>query len=504
MCTLLLPGLCAAQLLTDNGAAITVQPGVQLTIKGSLLAGAGSSITNNGTIDLTGDLTNNSGGALFTAVPGTVIMKGPIQSIAGSSITTFDNLDLQCATLMLQQDIRTGGAYASPAGVLALGNCMLRLNTNRITITDPLPSAITRLTGEIVSETTPAAGYGEVEWVIGNSTGVYTVPFGDGTIVLPLVYIPVTLNVTSAGSMGGSIVLATYPTDPFATPNNRPLPTGLAALMDIAGAENAPNVVDRFWPITTSGFSTPPVAAITFTYRDSEWNSGTNLINEAALQAQRFDGTHWSMPPNGGANLPANTVTTSPTNTFDMVWALVQGSTPLPVELLAFDAVPDGNDVRCSWATASEQQNDHFTVERSADGALFEDIGTVAGAGDSQSTLYYSFLDRAPLTGLSYYRLRQTDIDGTESRSQAVVVWMGGPAADLVVFPDPATSVLFIAGASTTAERVNVLDMAGRCVISSAAWSTSDAIDIADLPAGTYTLEILDHGARRAARFIKQ
>lgn len=497
---LLAPCICAAQLFTDDGVAITVQTGAQLTVKGDVLVTSGATFTNAGTIDLTGDITNNSGTGLFTATPGLVVMNGTAQSIVGSSVSAFDGLDLQCASLTLQQDAIVGGTYPSPAGVLALNDAIVQLNSKRLVVNNGTVTAITRTTGQLVSETDPLTGYGEVEWNIGTGTGAYVVPFGTGAA-----YLPVSANITTSGTGPGSLVFATYPTDPFASPNNRPLPAGLSALTNMGGAENAPNVLDRFWPITASGYTTAPSAAATFTYRDSEWNTGTNTIMEAALQAQRFNGSVWSFPPSGTVNTLANSVTTSVTNAFDQVWALVQSSTPLPAELLYFDAAPDGREVRCSWATATEQENDFFTVERSADGELFEDIGEVDGAGTSQSTLHYAFMDHAPLPGLSYYRLRQTDFDGSDVLSAIVPVWMQGGAADvpLVLWPNPAHEVLNIVG-TTAGESLSVWDGSGRLMLEAGtAQQDLTVVDVSRLPEGVYLLRAGTSGHEQVARFVR-
>lgn len=491
---------CAAQLFTSNGAAITVQSGAQLTVKGDLLAGAASAISNTGIIDLNGDLTNNSGGTLFNALPGAVVMNGAAQTIAGSSVTAFDDLDLQCVTLTLQQDVLVGGGYPSPAGVLQLRDAIVQLNAHRLVINAPTPAAMTRLTGQLVSETDPITGYGEVEWNIGGSTGVYVVPFGDG-----VTYIPVTLSLGVAGSPDGHFVFATYPTDPSALPNNRPLPAGLGALTDVNGVENAPNVVDRFWPITTHNYITQPTAALVFTYRDSEWNSGTNAIIESALQAQHFNGTQWSQPPNGVANVGSNTVTTAPTDSFDLVWALTEGFAALPVELLYFDARPEGDAVDCRWSTASETGNDFFTVERSADGRQFIGIGTVDAAGDPNDPTEYAFTDHEPLKGLSYYRLRQTDLDGSTTLSNMVAVWIDEVAVggEWTLFPNPTNGDVYVAGMQG-GEHVTVLDAGGREVLGSQAASTSVVhLDLSSLVDGTYIVHIRAPKNERSLRSIK-
>ena len=98
------------------------------------------------------------------------------------------------------------------------------------------------------------------------------------------------------------------------------------------------------------------------------------------------------------------------------------GPSSLPISLLSFTAEPAENKIDVSWATASETNNDYFTVEKSADGTDFTSMGTVDGAGNSSVTLNYFYPDYSPVNGVSYYRLKQTDYDGQFSYSQIVQV----------------------------------------------------------------------------------
>ena len=87
-------------------------------------------------------------------------------------------------------------------------------------------------------------------------------------------------------------------------------------------------------------------------------------------------------------------------------------SSPLPIELLHFNAKPESADVFIEWATAAEINNDYFSIERSIDGKNWDVIGYVDGAGNSNHTRYYEYKDANPIEGVSYYRLKQTDYDG--------------------------------------------------------------------------------------------
>jgi len=111
---------------------------------------------------------------------------------------------------------------------------------------------------------------------------------------------------------------------------------------------------------------------------------------------------------------------------------------PLPVQLLDFSGKPEGAAVRLDWVTASETNNDYFTVERSVNGLNFNGVTDVNGAGNSNTTLYYRTYDENPLPGTSYYRLKQTDFDEGVEHSHIISVKFNSSVA-ITVFPNPFT-----------------------------------------------------------------
>ena len=126
----------------------------------------------------------------------------------------------------------------------------------------------------------------------------------------------------------------------------------------------------------------------------------------------------WS--PNVGTGrsvspIPPNNATTNYTVTDQFGCVTDQFSVTttatLPVELLNYDVRLVNREVHVNWTTATETNNDHFTIERSSNGRDFSAVGTVPGAGNSSTNLNYAYVDHAPLPGISYYRLTQTDID---------------------------------------------------------------------------------------------
>lgn len=109
----------------------------------------------------------------------------------------------------------------------------------------------------------------------------------------------------------------------------------------------------------------------------------------------------------------------------------------LPIELLSFNAIRNGDKVDAYWTTVSELNNDYFTLERSKDGVNFEIVLTADGAGTSNYILNYSETDFSPYDGISYYRLKQTDFNGNSSYSQIVSVNYIFTDDNLSVYPNP-------------------------------------------------------------------
>jgi len=100
-------------------------------------------------------------------------------------------------------------------------------------------------------------------------------------------------------------------------------------------------------------------------------------------------------------------------------------SCALPIELISFNANLFSGLVEVDWATATETDNDFFEIQRSGDGLNWEVIEVVDGAENSSSLISYAIEDRAPLLGLSYYRLKQVDMNGAFSYSDTRVISNG-------------------------------------------------------------------------------
>ncbi len=120
----------------------------------------------------------------------------------------------------------------------------------------------------------------------------------------------------------------------------------------------------------------------------------------------------------------------------------IYSTSTLPIELLEFTAAPFGQQVKTNWVTASELNNDYFIVERSSGDGAFMPVGEIDGAGNSTSILRYEFYDPNPLSGISYYRLKQVDFNGQTSYSAVVPVYFEQQNT-VSVYPNPSIDGVF-------------------------------------------------------------
>ena len=134
-------------------------------------------------------------------------------------------------------------------------------------------------------------------------------------------------------------------------------------------------------------------------------------------------------------SLPAFTATS---NTF-YIGSVDAVSSPLPIELINFDALlnKNRNEVNLTWSTASELNNDFFTIERTHDLEKFEEVITVKGQGTVNSKSNYTSIDDSPLPGKSYYRLKQTDFDGQFTYSELRKIENADIKTQFKIYPNP-------------------------------------------------------------------
>jgi hypothetical protein len=186
---------------------------------------------------------------------------------------------------------------------------------------------------------------------------------------------------------------------------------------------------------------------------------------------------------------------------------------PLPVEMLSFEGKATQSEVHLSWATGSERNSAFYEVQRSANGRDFIPIGRVEAAGATQHRVDYSFVDDAPLTGLSYYRLRQVDLDEEFAYTKTISVrFRSALGAGLDLYPNPANESITVGYelGDEGAVRWRIIDPRGRVAdtgtTSGDRGSNRFQIPLGALEPGVYIMELQDGSGNSVgiARFVKE
>lgn len=274
-----------------------------------------------------------------------------------------------------------------------------------LVVNQPNTAGITSLAAgsRIISE----GQYNFVQWNCGTGTGAYTIPFGVNILATDY-SIPFTFDKTTV--LSSTLDVSTWRTDNQNMPH--PAVSNVAAVCCMKGpGDSLTSAIDRFWDIRTSAATT---ANLTFKYAGPE---NTTAVPGDNFKAQHWNGTSWDPavgPGNAGVNTPGlvGTVGIVPLQTTFSPWVLTRGTAMLPIELISFTIACKDKQAEIKWSTASEINNDFFTIERSADAVNYAPVGTVPGVGNSSAVQNYSFMDTDPLSGTSFYRLKQTDFNG--------------------------------------------------------------------------------------------
>ena len=147
-----------------------------------------------------------------------------------------------------------------------------------------------------------------------------------------------------------------------------------------------------------------------------------------------------------------------------------------------------------AWQTASETNNDYFTIEKSRNAEDWQIVNTVAAAGNSTQPVSYTNIDENPYAGNSYYRLKQTDFDGQSSYSEIRLVNIDDlKSSSINVYPNPSNGQITIEGSKAEIANLRIYNLQGQDVgsLTKIVESTdvSLTLDISTLRKGMYLLE---------------
>lgn len=201
---------------------------------------------------------------------------------------------------------------------------------------------------------------------------------------------------------------------------------------------------------------------------------------------------------------------------FDSIFLQIQGPgiatqtihlpvTALPVELLDFSIDQTSSLLNIQWSTATEIDNDYFTIEKSIDGANYVEVATVQGAGNSMNVLNYSTTDIAP-TEVTYYRLKQTDFDGKFTYSKVIVVKPSKIEDQPRIYPNPSSSQIahLNVGSDFESKQIEIMDASGKRVME--ILPTTSIIEVEGLSEGFYFISIYNTqtGVTESLKFVQK
>lgn len=171
-----------------------------------------------------------------------------------------------------------------------------------------------------------------------------------------------------------------------------------------------------------------------------EDNARSGISDYTDLAVAHWNGTDWEYA--GQVSVTAGTqgsILSASQNAFSpFTFGSSGGLNVLPITLENFRAsLNNSMQVELNWETVTEINNSHFAVERSVNGAGFEPIAVLKGAGNSTVKRTYSALDQQPADGISYYRLKQVDNNGAFTYSAIRTLEIKKAVADMEVYPNP-------------------------------------------------------------------
>jgi hypothetical protein len=382
-----------ANLTLSNGATLAVDASQQLNVGGNL--------TNNGLISINGSINFNGGAA---------------QTISGSGFGTYNGVivnNTSGATPALtvpSNGLSITTQLTLTAGQIDLSNANLTIGTSAGGILDHTGGwiyngSITRWLSGTLNVTDDSGLF-----PIGSSSDYRPMSFGNTNISTIG-----TIRVNHSALTGSSSVVFSDSGLPIQVRSN------------------------SSWTVATgNGLAT----SNNFSIRTEGTGFGTVgdvnhlRLTEVGAAAPGTPGTNAGSLTNPQVNrsaIPLAGINTS------FYWGSVDATnTPLPVELISFTAALKFDIVELKWSTASEFNNDHFTIERSVNLENFEVVATIPGSGTTNVVHHYNTLDPSPVYGRSYYRLKHTDFTGSSIYSEVRVVDYGGPKfSTLKAYPNP-------------------------------------------------------------------
>jgi hypothetical protein len=436
--------LSYASSASDNEYLLFNSSSLQI-FRGGSNVNSGTALNGN-TWRIIGNTWESSAGSTILYTNGTQSYSGTLAS--GTSMTQGGNFALGG-----EQDAVDGGYSASQAHQGDFAEVIIYdvvLNSAQRKIVDNYLSAKYNITisNDMFSYDAPGNYEHEVAGIGRDNVTNFHIDAQGSAIV----------RINSAADLGdGEYLVWGHDSAGFATANTVDKPLGVN------------NRMEQIWRVDETG----DVGTVSVQVDLNNFTVGNS--NDLVLLIDSDDGVFINASSTAISSFAGGIATFNNVNFATGNWFTVGSTTaanPLPINLLYFDAAVMGDQVKLIWETASEINNDYFTIERTQQGTNWESVLQVEGAGNSSSSQKYTVVDKHPISGTSYYRLRQTDYDGTQTYSDVVAVnfTTENKRKNIFIYPNPwnqaSPATVRLEGFSGKVVSLNLIDMKGELLYS--------------------------------------
>ncbi|HEX6892033.1 MAG TPA: T9SS type A sorting domain-containing protein [Chryseolinea sp.] len=387
---------------TAECANLTISSGATLAVNASQQINVNGNLTNNGLATINGTINFNGASA---------------QTIGGTGFATYDGVivnNTSGATPALT--IPSNGLSITTQLTLAAGK--VNLSNANLTIGSSAGGILDHTGGWIYNGSITRWLTGALNE--GNDNGLF--PLGSSTDYRPMSF--GNTNISTVGTIRVSHTAVTGSSSVVFDDNGVPVQVRSNSFWTVA-AGNGLNAGTNNFSIRTEGTGFGTVSDVN--------HLRLTQVGTAAFGIPGANAGSLTNPQVNRTAIPLANLNN------DFYWGSIDAtSSPLPVELISFTAALKFDIVELKWSTASEFNNDHFTIERSVNLEDFEVVATIRGNGTTKIIHHYNTLDPNPAYGRSYYRLKQTDFDGKSAYSDVKVIDYEGPKfAALKAYPNP-------------------------------------------------------------------
>jgi len=276
--------------------------------------------------------------------------------------------------------------------------------------------------------------------------------------------------------------------------------TNAVEIFDVSGMSGTNNGRWlRNWYVDITNTSTQITANITFGAADAGMGAatlGTTLSDYVLLYRAGLSGS-WTELASASSVVGDKAIFNGVTLSNDGYYTLGSKNyttSILPIELMSFEAKADEEKVHLKWSTATEKNNESFTVEKATDGENFSTVAIVKAAGNSSARKDYYSADTSPYKGLSYYRVKQSDFDGKVNYSKIIAVEFVKEEDRLKIYPNPSSgsfTIEFLEQLVSQSTRVTLKNVYGKQLKFNQVISKNQIkLDLSELPAGVYFIGI--------------